>query len=89
MDLDFDDDAADVAEAAEAAAAAAAREEQHLTEDIQAQGGLVLPPEGYMAATNTHRMFKNRMTVTAFMTPEHVDDKKAGVKAHLDEQLFR
>jgi hypothetical protein len=42
-----------------------------------------------MAATNTHRMFKNRMTVTAFMTPEHVDDKKAGVKAHLDEQLFR
>jgi hypothetical protein len=88
MDMDFDDAAADVAEAAEAAAAAA-REEQQLTADIQAQGGLVLPPEGYMAATNTHRMFKNRMKVTAFMTPEHVDDKEAGVRAHLDEQLFR
>lgn len=89
MEVDFNDDAAATAAEAEEAAAAARLQEQQLSARLQAQGGQVLPPEGFMAASNTHRMFKNRMKVTAYMTPDNVDDKTAGVKAHLDDQLFR
>lgn len=81
-------DPADAAEAAEAAAAAA-REEQQLSADIAARGGVVLPPEGHKALSNWHRIFKGRMRVTAYMTPDNVDDKVAGVKELLDDQLLR
>ena len=82
------DPAADAAEAAEAAAAAA-REEQQLSADIAARGGVVLPPEGHGALSNSHLIFKERMRVTAYMYPDNVDDKVAGVKDLLDDSLFR
>lgn len=91
MDLDsLAADGVDPADAAEAAeAAAAAREEQQLSADIAARGGVVLPPEGNNALSNSHRIFKGRMRVTAYMTPDNVDDKVAGVKTLLDDTLLR
>jgi hypothetical protein len=88
MDTDSDDGAATAAEAAEAAAAAA-KQERQLTTAIQSQGGLVLPPDGFRGPTNMHRMFKSRMQVTAYLNPDHVEDKEAGVRAHMDDLLFR
>jgi hypothetical protein len=93
MDLDYSPaadgvDPVDAAEAAEAAAAAA-REEQQLSADAAAQGGVVLPPEGHKALSNQHLTWKNRMRVTAYMTPDNVEDKVAGVRELLDDSLFR
>lgn len=76
------------ADAAKAQAAAAARLLQ-LSDNLQAKGALPLPPNGHHALSNTHRIFRTRMDVVGYMNPEHVDNKAAGLKALLDEQLFR